>query len=82
MDIKIEVALDDFTWGDLEDMESASPTKIRQVMEKFARIEGVEQGEIGEYLRRLSLREMKELSDQFQKAVTEMSNPVGPNGKN
>jgi hypothetical protein len=82
LEIKIEVDLDEFTWGDLEDMESASPTKIRQVMAKFAQIEGVEPDGIGDYLRRLSLREMKEVSGQFQAAVTNATNPVGENGKN
>lgn len=82
MDIKIEVDLNEFKWGDLEDMESASPTKIRQVLEKFARIEGVEPGGVGDYLRNLSIIEMQELAAQFQATVTEMSNPVGQNGKN
>jgi hypothetical protein len=82
VDIKIEVDLDEFTWGDLEDMESASPTLIRQVMEKFAHIDGVEPDGMGDYLRGLSLREMKEVSERFQEAVTDMSNPVSQNGKN
>jgi hypothetical protein len=82
VNIKIEVDMDEFTWGDLEDMESASPTKIRQVLARFAKIDGVEPDDIGDYLRRLSLREMKEVSDQFQQAVTDMTNPVSQNGKN
>lgn len=78
-DISIELDLDDFTWGDLEDMESNSPTKVRQVIQKFAKIDGVD--DIGQYLRGLSLNQMKEISDQFQEAVTTATNPV-QNGKN
>lgn len=75
--------LDSFTWGELEDMESNSPTKIRETMQKFARIKGVEgEDAMTKFLRGLSLNQMKEFSEQFQEAVAEATNPVGKNGKN
>ena len=79
--VTIELDMDNFTWGDLEDIESQSPTKVRQAMQKFASIEGVAKEEMSEYLRRLSLREMKEISNQFMQAVMALSNPSA-NGKN
>lgn len=79
-DITFEIDLDDFTWGDLEDMESASPTKVRQVFQKFARVEGVE--DMVAFLRGLSINQFNEISTQFQKAVTAAQNPVSKNGKN
>jgi hypothetical protein len=73
--------MDDFSWGDLEDMESQSPTKIRQMMEKFAVVEGVPKEELGTFFRKLSLRQMREVSQEFQRAVLAMANPAN-NGKN
>lgn len=77
-----KINMDDFTWGDLEDMESQSPLKIRQMMERFAVVKGVPKEELGKFLRTLSLRQMRELSQEFQRAVMAMANPVGQNGKN
>lgn len=79
-DIVFTLDLDEFTWGELEDLESNSPTKIRETMQKCAHIEGVK--DLGEYLRGLSLNQFSELSKQFQAAVTEATNPVSENGKN
>lgn len=76
-----KINIDEFTWGDLEDLESTSPTKIRQMMQKFAVVEGVDKSEMGEFFRGLSLRQMQELSQQFQQAVLTMANPA-VNGKN
>jgi len=80
--VTIELDMDNFTWGDLEDIESQSPTKVRQAMQKFASIEGVAKEEMSEYLRRLSLRQMKEISAEFMKAIQSLSNPTGANQKN
>lgn len=77
-----KINMDDFSWADLEDMESQSPTKIRQMMEKFCTVEGVAKEELGTFLRSLSLRQMRDLSSQFQQAVLAMANPAGQNGKN
>jgi hypothetical protein len=82
MDIKIEVDMDSFTWGDLEDMESQSPTKIRKVIQRCAKVDGVKPADMGDFLRNLSLTEMQKVSEAFQEAVKQMSNPVGQNGKN
>lgn len=76
-----KINMDDFSWGDLEDMESQSPTKIRQMMEKFAVVEGVPKEELGAFFRKLSLRQMREVSQEFQRAVLAMANPAN-NGKN
>lgn len=77
-----KINMDEFTWGDLEDMESQSPVKIRQMMEKYAVVSNVPKEELGSFLRTLSLRQMRELSSQFQQAVMKMANPNGANGKN
>lgn len=77
-----KINLDEFTWGDLEDLESKSPVKIRQMMEKFAIVDGIPKEQLGEFLRGLSLRQMRELSLQFQQAIMQMTNPVAANGKN
>lgn len=77
-----KINMDEFTWGDLEDMESQSPLKIRQMMEKYATVDGVPKEKLGEFLRGLSLRQMRELSQEFQQAVMAMANPVAANGKN
>lgn len=72
--------LDEFTWGELEDMESNSPTVIRQVMQKYAVVEGVD--DMKEFIRGLSLNQMKDFSSEFRAAMAEATNPVGVNGKN
>jgi glutamyl-tRNA reductase len=77
-----KINMDEFSWGDLEDMESNSPTKIRQMMEKFAIVEGISKEEMTQFFRQLSLRQMRELSEQFRAAVMQMANPVAKNGKN
>lgn len=77
-----KINMDEFSWGDLEDMESNSPTKIRQMMEKFAIVEGLSKEEMTTFFRQLSLRQMRELSEQFRVAVMNMANPVAKNGKN
>lgn len=77
-----KINMDEFSWGDLEDMESNSPTKIRQMMEKFAIVEGLSKEEMTTFFRQLSLRQMRELSEQFRAAVMNMANPVAKNGKN
>lgn len=81
MNITIDIDLDTFTWGDLEDMESRSPRKIREVIERHTQVEGVEPEALGDYLRGLSINEMRQLSEQFQEAVLALSNP-SVNGKN
>lgn len=72
--------LDEFTWGELEDMESNSPTTIREIMQKYAVIEGVE--DVKGFIRGLSLNQMKDFSEQFRTAMAELTNPVSQNGKN
>lgn len=72
--------LDEFTWGELEDMESNSPTVIREIMQKYAVIEGVE--DVKGFIRGLSLNQMKDFSEQFRTAMAELTNPVSKNGKN
>lgn len=78
--ITFTLDIDEFTWGELEDMESSSPTVIRETMQKYAVVEGVE--DMKEFIRDLSLAQMKDFSTQFRIALTEVTNPVDTNGKN
>jgi len=86
MNIKIELDydkfMDEWTWGDLEDLESGSPSKTRQLVQKYAVVDGVESDDLPDHLRKLSLREMQEVADVFLAAVKEASNPKDKTGKN
>lgn len=86
--VKISFDLDkigevDFSWGTLEDLQAGKATAIRTIIQEYAEVEGLEEGEdLGEYLRSLRVSEMNELQQQMMEVIKLKQNPVGANGKN
>ena len=82
-DIRILFDIDTFVWGDLEDLESRSPTAMRKVIQKNVDIPGYDTPETkAEYLRGLKLSEMNELAAHVFNAMQDILNPKDETGKN
>ena len=82
-DVRVLFDPDDFVWGDLEDLESRSPTAMRQVIQKNVDIPGCDTPEQkAAYLRSLKLPEMNELAAHVFNAMQDILNPKDETGKN
>lgn len=72
-----------FTWGDMEDLQGGKFSAIRGMIEKYAVVEGLPQGDnLSEFLRGLSIPEMNELVGELTSIMQNKINPVDENGKN
>lgn len=75
--------LDDWTWGDLEDIDDFTNVKaVRMVIQRHAVCEDVKPEDMAQHLRSLKVDEMIELRRALIKAVNERSNVANGTGKN
>lgn len=82
-EVKITFDLDDWTWGDLEDIDDfTNVRRVRLVIQRHARSEQIEAEQMGDHLRGLSVDEMLALRRALIAAVNERSNPRDGTGKN
>lgn len=86
-EVKIKFDLDQFNAGDFdfgwwEDIQNGKFSAIREMIENYAVVEGLQPGEtLTSYLRSLKLNDVVELSNQLMAIVNEKQNP-SKNGKN
>jgi len=81
-DIKVTIDLDEFCWGDMEDIESPNMRKILDVCSRLCVIEGVEPAETRATLRRLHYKDARNVIDMVTEALRNEANPVDETGKN
>lgn len=85
-EVKISFDLDsfdanEFTWGDMEDLQEGKFAVMRRMIEKYSIVEGLPPGGLTAYLRALKFSEVAELSTQLIGIINEKQNP-SKNGKN
>ena len=80
-DVKISFNLDDFTWGDHEDLRSRDLVKILDVCERMGEIEGKDKSEVREVLRKLHIDEVYKIVDLLTQAIRGETNPVANDGE-
>jgi hypothetical protein len=81
-DIKISFDLDEFTWGDMEDIQSRDLIKILDVCERLGKIKDKAKSETRSILRQLGRNEIYKIIDLLTQAMKESANPPDETGKN
>lgn len=78
-ELKISFNMDEFTWGDLEDLRRG---RLLDVCERLATIEGVEKKDVRKTLCKLAYLDIKQIDTLLSQAIEGMSNPDDGSGKN
>jgi len=85
-EIKLTVDLDNFSWGDLEDVESQSQQKILDVCARLCVIEidgkPVPKADTRATLRRIHYKDVQRVIETVTAVIQEAANPVDETGKN
>jgi hypothetical protein len=81
-DIKLIVHLDEYSWGDLEDIEGRSQSKILDVCSRLVTVDGVEPTETRATLRKIHYKDIDKVVDTVVSALLAEGNPVDGTGKN
>jgi hypothetical protein len=81
-EIKLSFNMDDFTWGDLEDINSRDIVKLLDVCGRLATIEDTPQEEVRSVLRQLRRDDIYKIIDLLTEAMRQESNPVDETEKN
>ena len=79
-DLKITFNLDNFTWGDIEDLRR--PGGLLDVCERHAEIDGVPHEQVRETLRQLNFKEIAAIDQLLSEAMEQLSDPTNGTGKN
>ena len=81
-EIKLFVHLDEYSWGDLEDIEGRSQGKILDVCARLCTIDGVEPAQTRATLRKIHYKDIDKVVDAVVSALLAEGNPVDATGKN
>ena len=81
-EIKLVVDLDEYSWGDLEDIEGRSQSKILDVCSRLVTIDGVEPIQTRATLRKIHYKDIDKVVDTVVSALLAEGNPVDDTGKN
>jgi hypothetical protein len=81
-EVKISFDLDEFTWGDMEDIRSQDLIKILDVCERLGQIEDKPKSEVRSILRQLGRDEIYKIIDLLTQAIQQQLNPTDKTGKN